>query len=228
MNKSQITPQQAWLSLSDFWSPFSFLLVNGASKEQINDFETREKVVLQQRVKDLISINSALDIPSGYFIDFSAEATLSTIDTWVRFDNSKINTIMEDPDWWPNIFKDKKLPSTSMKDYIIIGSNPWAADYGFYVMLHQDSNTVYSLDEDIPEIKLLGDIVNWLGECRLNNFKNVQDYVDKNNDETDHAGGEGIAKDNRFYLNLGYPSVLARWNNEEAKFIKTFNEIAKL
>jgi hypothetical protein len=227
MKKLQLSPQQAWLSLKDFWAPFSFLLVKGASAEQIEKFEAKEEVILQERVKDLISINSAFDIPSGYFSDFSAEVTLFPIQNWLRFDHSEINTIMEDPDWWPAIFKENNLPSSLMKDYIVIGSNPWAADYGYHVFLHQDSNTVYSLIENIPEIELLGDIVNWLGQYRLNNFKNVKEYVDKNNNATGCEGGKEISRKNRFYLDIEYPDALARWNSEEEEFIKTFDKIAE-
>jgi len=225
MNKNLVTPKQAWDELISFWSPFSFLLVPGASTEQIEAFQMKEDVILQPRLKELISIYSAFDIPSGYSIDFSAEATLAPIDTWVRFDKSSMNTIMDDPDWWPGIFRDNNCPSTSMKDYIVIGSNPWAADYGFYVMLHQSSNTVFSIDENIPVIKPLGDIVTWLAENRLGGFQNVKAYVDSYNEESDNGGGAGMSKENRFYLELGYPEALARWNKVESEFISTFDEI---
>ncbi len=228
MNKNLTTPKQAWNELISFWSPFSFMLVPGASAEQIEAFQIKEDVILQPRLKELISIYSALNIPAGCNLDFCAEATLSTIDTWVRFDKSSMNTIMDDPDWWPGIFRDNNCPSTSMKDYIVIGSNPWGADYGFYVMLHQSSNTVFSIDENIPEIKPMGDIVTWLAENRLGGLKNVKAYADSWNDESDNSGGAGLAKEHCFYLNLGYPEALARWEKIEPEFISTFDKISGL
>jgi len=228
MNKNLVTPKQTWDELISFWSPFSFLLVPGASAKQIQDFQIKEDVILHPKVKELISIYSAFDIPSGYNIDFCAEATLATIDTWVRFDRSSMNTIMDDPDWWPGIFRDNNCPSTSMKDYVVIGSNPWGADYGFYVMLHQSSNTVYSIDENIPEIKPMGDIVSWLAENRLGGFENAKAYVDSYNEESDNGEGAGISKENRFYLEIGYPEALARWGKVESKFISTFDGIGAM
>ncbi|WP_372645221.1 hypothetical protein [Ancylomarina sp.] len=228
MNKKLMTPKQAWDELVSFWSPFSFMLVPGASAKQIQDFQIREDVILQPRLRELISIYSAFDIPAGYNLDFCAEATLYTIDTWVRFDKSSMNTIMDDPDWWPDIFRKNNCPSTLMKDYIVIGSNPWGADYGFYVMLHQSSNTVFSIDENIPEIKPMGDIVTWLAENRLGDLKNAKAYVDSYNKESDNGGGAGISKENRFYLELGYPEALARWEKVESKFISTFDGISTM
>jgi len=225
MNKKQITPQQAWDMLASFWSPFSFMLVPGAGKEQIKAFEVKEKVVIQPRVKELISIYSAVGIPTGAYGYFCAETTLATIDKWKRFDNSFLNTQMDDPDFWPEIFKDSNCPSTSMKDYIVIGSDPWGADYGYYMMLHQESNTVFSIDWNIPEVIAMGDIVEWLAKHRLGGFKNVKAYVDDWNNGSYNTGGAGIAKENRFYLGLGYPEALARWEKVETEFIKTFDKI---
>ncbi len=228
MNKHLVTPKQAWDELVSYWTPFSFLLVPGASAKQIQDFQIQEDVILQPRLKELISIYSAFDIPSGYNLDFCAEATLATIDRWERFDKSSMNTIMDDPDWWPGIFRDNNCPSTSMKDYIVIGSNPWGADYGYYVILHQSSNTVFSIDENIPEITPMGDIITWLAKERLGSLKNVKAYVDTYNKESDNGGGAGISKENRFYLELGYPEALARWGNVEQKFISTFDGVGAM
>lgn len=225
--EQQFTPQEAWDKLTSFWSPFSFMLVNGATAEQIQLFETKEEVELQPRVKELISIYSTVGIPTGYNTSFCAENTLYTIDNWVRFDHSSLNTVIDEPEFWPNVFKDNNCPSLSMNDYVVIGCDPWGADYGYYVMLHQSSNTVFSIVENIPEISPLGDIVSWVAEQRLGDLENVEAYVNNWNNDSYKPGGAGIAESNRFYLGVGYPvpDALARWNKEEKSFIATFDNI---
>ena len=225
MDKNQLTPQQAWDKLAAFWSPFSFMLVDGATSKQIELFESKEDVVLQSRVKELISIYSAVGIPTGIYGSLCAENSLSTLENWIRFDNSSLNTVIDNPDFWPGVFKDSNCPSLSMKDYVVIGSDPWGADYGVYIMLHQASNTVFCIVENIPEIIPLGDIVTWLAEQRLGNVENVETYVNEWNNNSDEPGGVGIANTNRFYLGLGYPDALARWNTKEKAFIVAFDNI---
>lgn len=225
MTQATFTPQQAWNNLSEFWKDFSFMLVDGASSEQIAAFEKDQEVTLTNDVKELISIHSAVDIPSGIYGYYCAETALATIDKWERFDNSILNKQMDDPTFWPGVFKQYNCPSEDMKDYVVIGSDPWGADYGIYMMLHQASGTVFGIDWNIPEIKALGDMVTWVAQHRLGGYADTKAYVDNWNKNSDDPGGAGIAKNNRFYLNIGYPERLARWEKTEAQFIAAFDKI---
>jgi len=226
MSTTAITPEEAWNQLSSFWSSFPFLLEEGATFEEITSFENEQDVVLQDNVKELINIHSMVRVPTGIYGYFCAETAMSTLDEWVRFDNSILNTQMDDPDFWPGIFKDYNCPSTSMEDYVVIGSDPWGADYGIYMMLHQSSSTVYGINWNIPEITHLGDMITWLAEHRLGDYKNEKEYVDNWNENDDNSGGTGISKTNRFYLNIGYPEALKAWDTKEDEFIKAFDSIS--
>ncbi|MDA3882425.1 MAG: hypothetical protein PF481_04025 [Bacteroidales bacterium] len=140
------TPQQAWVRLKSFWNPFSFMLSKGASPEQINIFQKKEDVLLQPRIIELISIYSTIGIPTESYGYFCAETALMPIAQWSRFDNSILNKEQDDPSFWPEVFSDYNCPSTSMNDYIVVGSDPWGADYGIYLMLHQKSNTIFGIN----------------------------------------------------------------------------------
>jgi hypothetical protein len=218
----RISPQQAWENLAAFWEPFAFMLVPGASAEAIEAFEKDQNVELHPRTKELISIYSTIGIPTGSG-GFCAETAMQTLDTWKRFDNSYLNCRGED--WWPEIFEECNCPSTNMKDYVVIGSDPWGADYGVYMILHQATNTVFGITENIPEIIGLGDMVDWVANHRLE-FKNVQEYVTDYNTEWDDPGGAGIAKQHRFYIELGYSQQLERWNTNQDQFIVAFDKIS--
>lgn len=220
------TPQQAWDHLAEFWSSFPFLLEEGATSEEISSFENEQDVVLQDKVKELISIHSMVRVPTGIHGYFCAETAMSTIDQWVRFDNSILNTQMDDPDYWPGVFQTSNCPSTSMEDYVVIGSDPWGADYGMYMMIYLKDSTAYGITWNIPEITHLGDMVTWLSNHRLGDYKDEKIYVDDwNSDNDDDFGGAGISKNNRFYLNMGYPEALQAWETKQADFIAAFDSI---
>lgn len=226
MSEQEQTAQQAWHALETFWSPFSFLLAPGATPEQIDAWQKKEGVTLQPDVGALIGVHGAFGVPASVYTDFSAEVTLSAIDQWIRFDRSILNEV--DPDFWPEIFKDHNCPSTSMEDYVVIGSDPSGADYGIYLILHLESSAVFGIQWNTVEIEAFGTMTGWLTERRLRGLKNVAEYPASWNEEVaeDDAGGASLAKRHRFYLELGYPERLARWDKVEAKFIQAFDTLA--
>ena len=226
MSERERTAEQAWDALETFWSPFAFLLQPGATPEQIGTWQDSQGVKLPSDVRALIGVRSSVGVPTGAYGDFCAETALATIDQWTRFDRSILNQQMDDPDFWPGVFKDYKCPSTSMEDYVEVGSDPWGADYGMYLMLHLESSTVFGIQWDIPEITALGAMTTWLAERRLGGLKNVAEYVAGWNEGWDDPGGAAFAKKHRFYLGLGYPERMARWEEVEAEFIKAFDALA--
>ena len=230
MSEQAQTAQQAWDALEAFWSPFSFLLEPGATPEQIDTWQETEGVTLQPDVRALIGVHGSVGVPTTFYGDFCAETALSTIDQWTRFDRSILNKEQGDPDFWPQVFKDHKCPSTSMEDYVVVGSDPWGADYGIYLTLHQKSSAIFGITWNIPEIKALGTgtMTTWLGQRRLGGLKSVDEYAERWNKEHDDSGGAGLAKLHRFYLEsgYGYPERLTRWEEVEAEFIKEFDALA--
>lgn len=226
MSEQEQTARQAWHALERFWSPFSFLLSPGATKRQIDVWQKKEGVTLQPDVRALIGVHGPFGVPASGYTDFSAEVTLSAIDQWIRFDRSFLNEEV-DPDFWPELFTDHNCPSTSMEDYVAIGSDPSGADYGIYVILHLESSTVFGITWNAAEIEAFGTMTAWLTERRLGGLKNVAEYpAIWNENMADEAGGASLAKWHRSYLELANPERLARWDKVEAKFIPAFDRLA--
>jgi len=227
MSEQEQTAQQAWQALETFWSPFSFLFAPGSTPAQIDVWQKKEGVTLPPDVRALIGVHGSVGLPGGVYTDFSAEVTLSTLDQWTRFDRSVLNNEAEvEPDFWPSVFKNYNCPSTSMKDYVVIGVDPSGVDYGIYAILHLESSAVFGITVNTAKIQAFGTMTAWLAERRLGRLENVTAYPTRWNGEVDEDdfGGAGLARFYRSKLDY-FPKRLARWETVEAKFIQTFDAL---
>uniref|UniRef100_A0A7S2EFE8 Knr4/Smi1-like domain-containing protein n=1 Tax=Trieres chinensis TaxID=1514140 RepID=A0A7S2EFE8_TRICV len=225
MTTDQANATAAWQALAEFWSPFAFMLGDGATVEEIDAWQAAQDVTLPSDVRALIGVHSHLQVPAITGGGYPAEVSLSHVSQWVRFDRSEVNTRMDDPEWWPEIFEEAGLPSASMADYVIVGSSPWGADYGIYVMLHPGSSAVYGIASNEPRIDPLGSMVDWVAKLRPKGLPNVQ-ALPAAWEDFDEGSGAGLAERHRFYLGLGHPERLQRWESFEAKFIEIFDSLS--
>ena len=223
--QAQIAAEKSWTALTSFWSPFPFLLQPGATTEQVDSWQTAQGVTLSPEVRALVAKHTFINLPTGKYGDFSPETTLTPIEQWLRFDRSDLNQEMDDAEYWPDILADSGCPSRAVQDYVIIGSDLWGADYGIFVILHPETNAVFGITQNIPEITPLGTMNSWLAERRLNNLPSASAYKPFCLESGEHESGAVLAEGHRFYLSLDTAGRAAQWEKVQTQFIQAFDSL---
>ena len=108
----------------------------------------------------------------------------------------------------------------SADQLIMIGDNPWGADYTVVLLLHAGTDRAYSLMLNTAEIRCLGPFETWVSELRFDR-RQLRDCPNE---------PEEIAERHREYLEIeGYlnnhAERLARWETIEKQFVEAVRQL---
>lgn len=162
---AQETPDP-WQPLLSHWKPFAFMATPGATDAEIAAWEAANELPLCADVRNSIATHSSFELPAVESSIFAAESTLAPISDWHRMDRSSLAENNNDLVWMLGL-DSGAFPSQSPREYVLIGEDPLGIDYGYFVMLHPASGTVYEIQLNIPEVKPLGSMSEWISNCRL-------------------------------------------------------------
>ena len=114
-----VSPKSLWQQRSESLGTYAVLRREGATESEIQAAEDRLGVHFPTDIKAIMQESNGFGLPSLWNLSFSPSCTLLPVDLWFQYDD--LGEIMGDP-------FDAGLR-------IVIGENPFGADYGYLVSL---------------------------------------------------------------------------------------------
>jgi len=235
-----LSAEETWTRVKAAWPGFEFMWQAGDSDADIAAAEARLGIKLRDDVRQLMKVCSGAGagFPAPDDIGgVAAEVVLRSVKYWQPIATHGGIELPEDS---IGEFEEEHFKEFGLKDVVVIGENPWGADYGIFVLLENTTGRVSRFEVNDGSPEPIGSFAEWLlgkrafgklpdqGQAYVGAY-GYGDDAEFITEEEDFAGAKSLAKDHRDHLSYSgdSESLLKAWGAVEAQFIETVDRLNK-